>query len=172
MIVSGKEAQETKEDSADSSDRGTARLFAVQALYQIALSGQSVDLTIEDFLLNRLDSDSEAFKKPEREHFSRILKGVPKCQEDLDSMIKANLSADWTLERLPLILLLLLRAGVFELLSCRDVPARVVISEYIDLTHAFFEGKEPSFVNAILDSLAHRLRQDEMVKTDDQKPPQ
>ena len=75
------------------------------------------------------------------------------------------LSADWRLSRIDSILRAILRAGAFELIAMKDVPAKVVIDEYLDVSHAFFCGDEPSFINAALDKLAHRKRAAEFGET-------
>ena len=85
------------------------------------------------------------------EHFARVLKGVVRRQRELDPMIDQQLATGWRLVRMDSILRAILRAGAFELMELADVPARVVISEYIDVAHAFFEGDEPRVVNGVLD---------------------
>ncbi|HWD49276.1 MAG TPA: transcription antitermination factor NusB, partial [Rhizomicrobium sp.] len=84
--------------------------------------------------------------------------GVPRLQVEIDRSIAKCLSANWKLERIDSILRAILRASAFELIERRDVPAKVVIDEYVDVAHAFFQGDEPSFVNAALDKLARRKR--------------
>src|SRR3546814_18471514 len=73
-------------------------------------------------------------------------------------MLAAVLDEDWTIERIELLLHVLLRAAVFELFNRLEVPARVVVSEYVDLAGAFYDGREIAFVNGLLDRLAHLLR--------------
>ena len=79
-------------------------------------------------------------------------------QRDLDPLTDEQLAQGWRLVRVDSILRAILRAGVFELIDRRDVPARVVINEYIEVAHAFFSGEEPKVVNGILDRLARKLR--------------
>ena len=76
-------------------------------------------------------------------------------------MITPALSAEWPLERLEAVLRAILRAGAYELFARADVPLKVVITEYVDIAHAFFEGKEPGLVNAVLDRIGRVLRTDE-----------
>ena len=138
-----------------------ARLAAVQALYQIALAGASAREVIEEFLRHRLGAEGEeSVAEPDRTLFVTLVEGVAARVEELDSMIAANLADDWSMKRVPPILLAVLRAGTFELLACEKIPPRVVITEYLDITHSFFEDQEPAFVNAVLDRLAHVLRED------------
>src|SRR3546814_16297441 len=77
-------------------------------------------------------------------------------------MLAAVLDEDWTIERIELLLHVLLRAAVFELSNRLAVPARVVISEYVDLAGAFSDGREIAFVNGLLDRLAHVLSAEEV----------
>ena len=68
----------------------------------------------------------------------------------------------WPLKRLPIVMRCILRLGTFELISKLEVPAGVVVKEYVDLAHSFFSGKEPGMVNGVLDGLAHQLRPGEL----------
>jgi N utilization substance protein B len=77
-------------------------------------------------------------------------------------MADQQLAAGWRLVRVDAILRAILRAGSLELIELSDVPARVVISEYVDVAHAFFEGDEPKVVNGILDQIARKLRPGEL----------
>lgn len=138
-----------------------ARLAAVQALYQMALADGSAREVIEEFIRHRLGAGGEEpITGADRTLFGTLVEGVAARAEELDSMIASNLANNWSMERIQPILLALLRAGTFELLACGDVPPRVVITEYVDIAHAFFEDREPAFVNAVLDRLAHALRED------------
>ena len=77
-------------------------------------------------------------------------------------MIDQQLATGWRLVRVDAILRAILRAAGFELLELADVPARVVISEYVDVAHAFFDGDEPKVINGVLDQLARKLRPGEL----------
>ena len=99
------------------------------------------------------------------EFFAGLVRGVPTQQEEIDAGITKVLSADWRLSRIDSILRAILRAGTFELIALKDVPGKVVIDEYVDVSHAFFSGDEPSFVNAALDKLARRKRAVEFGET-------
>jgi N utilization substance protein B len=72
------------------------------------------------------------------------------------------LAPDWSLPRLEVVLRAVMRAGAYELLARLEVPARVVLNEYVDIAHAFFAGKEPKLVNGVLDRIGHRLRPGEL----------
>ncbi len=145
-----------------------ARLLAVQALYQMALNEQSARDVLREFLQHRINEDIEGLKhgSVNRELLTALVEGVDREAEDLDDMIAAVLDEEWTIERLEILLLALLRAATFELAERLEVPARVIISEYVDLGHAFFDGRETNFVNGLLDRLARVLRAEEFGGTD------
>ena len=140
-----------------------ARLLAVQALYQRAVSDQSAAEVLHEFLQHRVEETIEGLKHGavNRELLGELVEGVVKNQDTLDDMLAAVLDEDWTIERLELLLHVLLRAAAFELSDRLEVPARVVISEYVDLANAFYNGRETAFVNGLLDRLAHVLRAEE-----------
>ncbi len=140
--------------------RSVARLAAVQALYQIDLSGAKPATVIAEFQRHRLgrEIDGEQYGEADPALFADIVTGTIERQADLDRAISGSLTPDWPLERLETVLRAILRAGTYELLARPDVPVRVAISEYLDIAHAFYAGKEPGLVNGVLDRLAHVLR--------------
>ena len=140
-----------------------ARLLAVQALYQMALNQQSAAEGLREVLQHRVEEDIEGLKHASvnRELLTELVEGVAGNAGELDDMLSAVLDEDWTVERLEITLRALLRAATFELAERLQVPARVVISEYVDLANAFFDGRETAFVNGLLDRLAHVLRAEE-----------
>ncbi len=144
--------------------RSQARLAAVQALYQMDLAETDLAAVIEEFKAHRLGSDVEGGTAGEAdpEHFAGLLKGVVKRQREIDPMVDEQLAKGWRLTRIDSTLRAILRAAAFELIELGDVPARVVISEYVEVAHAFFEGDEPKVVNGVLDALARKLRPGEL----------
>jgi N utilization substance protein B len=144
--------------------RSAARLAAVQALYQIELSGAPVETVVAEFVKHRLgrDIDGDNYGEADGALFAGLVRGAWARRADLDGMLAAALTPDWPVERLEVILRAILRAGSYELLDRPDVPARVAISEYLDIAHAFFSGKEPGLVNGVLDRLARQLRAAEL----------
>ena len=148
--------------------RTAARLAAVQALYQIELAGSSPANVVVEFIKHRLgrEGEGENFGAADEGLFATIVEGACAQRGDLDQHIAAALTPDWPLERLEIILRSILRAGAFELLARPEVPVRVVISEYLDIAHAFFAGKEPGLVNAVLDRLARTFRPEGMREAD------
>ena len=148
--------------SSGGARRSAARLAAVQALYQIDHSGASPDIVVEEFLRFRLgDSfDTENDVAPQKALFTEIVRGTSGRISAIDETISTALSNKWTFDRLEFILRAVLRAGIYELEAART-PARVVISEYVDVAHAFYDGQEPGMVNGILDRVARRVRGEE-----------
>jgi len=140
--------------------RTAARLAAVQALYQIEVTGASPANTVVEFVKHRLGTQAEGedFGPADDALFADLVEGTCARRQELDRHIAAALTPDWPLERLEIILRAILRAGAYELLARPEVPARVAISEYLDIAHAFFAGKEPGLVNGVLDRLARTLR--------------
>jgi N utilization substance protein B len=140
-------------------ERRSARLAAVQALYQMEISGEGAEEVGEQFVAHRFAELSEAgMASPDEAFFHAILEGVPVHQMEIDRAIASALTQNWKLERVDSILRAVLRCGVFELVALRDVPAKVVIGEYVAVAGAFFGGDEPGFVNGVLDTLARRKR--------------
>lgn len=144
--------------------RRAARFAAVQALYQVDLSGERPEAVCREFNEHRLAQLFEPFDVEEpspdvdREWFEILVKGAWAARMRLDPEIERCLADGWTLARCGFLLRACLRAGGFELAERTDVPVKVVINEYVELAHLFFDANEPAFVNAVLDRLAPRLR--------------
>ncbi|HEY4274077.1 MAG TPA: transcription antitermination factor NusB [Rhizomicrobium sp.] len=137
----------------DADARRAARLAAVQALYQMELAGVDAEEVAEEFIAHRFDDTPT-----DEEFFKAIVEGVPPHQTEIDKAIADCLSQSWTLARVDSILRAILRAAGLELVARRDVPAKVVIDEYVGIANDFFSGDEPGFVNAALDTMARRKR--------------
>jgi transcription antitermination protein NusB len=140
--------------------RSAARLASVQGLYQMDLAGTDLNAVIHELTADRItEPDSEpAADAPDPTFLAELLRGVVRRQRDIDPLVDQQLATGWRLARVDSILRAILRAGVFELLERIDVPARVVINEYVEIAHAFFAEDEPKVVNGVLDKLARRLR--------------
>ena len=149
--------------------RSTARLAAVQALYQIELSDAALEAVIEEFLSFRIGREIEGaqYAEADREHFKWLVRNASERIGELDECLGGALDKGWSVTRLGALMRALLRAATIELLARPDIPARVVMNEYIELAGAFFSRREPAFVNAALDTLARRLRAGEFVSPDD-----
>ena len=136
--------------------RRGARLAAVQALYQMEMSGGGVTATVREYLDHRLGEDSETgpLETADADFFAQIVEGVVAEQALIDASITARLVSGWRLERIDSIVRAAVRAGTFELLRRADVPVGVVLDEYVGIVNAFFDGPEGGFANALLDRLA------------------
>ena len=150
--------------------RGAARLAAVQALYQMDVVGTGVMETVAEFEDLRLgkELDGETYHAADASWFRGIVAGVVETQKQIDPIVHSSLSDDWPLARIDSILRAILRAGVFELANRKDVPAKVVITEYVDVANAFFDGDEPKMVNGVLDRVSRRLREGELGERTDE----
>jgi transcription antitermination protein NusB len=150
--------------------RSVARLAGVQALYEMAITNAAVDDVLKEFSSQRWKGADEELPeplaKPDVRFMGELVRGVITRLEDLDQIISTTLEEKSSVERFEVLLRTILRAGAFELLERTEIPPRVVINEYIEVTHAFFAESEASLVNGILDKLAKKLRTPETVKTD------
>jgi transcription antitermination protein NusB len=158
------EAEPIDKRPARGNARRAARLAAVQAIYQIDAAGGGVEQVLTEFLRHRLESPEgkEAYSGADRKLFADIVRGVTERRVALDEMVTSALAEGWSVARLDRVLHAILLAGCYEMLARSDIPPRVVISEYVDLAHAFFDGREPAMVNGVLDRLAHVIRLDEL----------
>jgi N utilization substance protein B len=141
--------------------RSAARLAAVQALYQMDIAGTPIEEVLAEFETYRLghELDGILYRDADAAFFRDIVSGVVRNQLELDPAIHETLRAGWPLARIDVTLRAILRSAAHELRSRKDVPAAVVISEYVDVAKAFFTGDEPKLVNGVLDSLAKTIRQ-------------
>lgn len=140
--------------------RAVARLAAVQALYQMEVSGGGARDIIKEFELYRLrqEVDGQTLRAADMSWFDGLVSGVVNHQRDIDKAIDQALKSGWPLARIDVTLRALLRAGVFELMHRPGVPAKVVISEYVEVAKAFFSGDEPRLVNGVLDRIGRTER--------------
>ena len=140
--------------------RSVARLAAVQALYQMELSGVGSEAVVREFLDHRFDGDLEdqTLAPADEAYFGRIVRGVVAEQAAIDRAIAKRLAQGWRLERLDATLRAILRSGAYELMRCADAPTEVAINEYVEIAKSFFEGPEPGFVNGALDGIARDER--------------
>jgi N utilization substance protein B len=149
--------------------RSAARLAIVQALYQMDVTGKGLNEILaefESFWIGR-EVEGDEYKPAEVAFFRDILAGVLKEQRTIDPLIDLTLAEGWPLKRVEAVMRAVLRAGAYELKMRSDVPARVVITEYVAVASAFFEREEAGMTNAVLDKLARQLRPGEL----DEKAP-
>jgi N utilization substance protein B len=155
---------------ADSRPRTAARVAAVQALFQSEQGAENPETVIDQFIRHRLGElpgtgGFEDGRAPDAhvKLFGRIVRMAVEKQDEIDALLAGALPEEWPLARLDPVLRALLRAGGAEL-SMRDgPPVKVVINEYLDVAHGFFDGDEPRMVNGLLDRLARSLRPHEFV---------
>lgn len=140
--------------------RGAARLAAVQALYQMDVGGSGVLEVVAEYEAHRLgqELDGDTYLKADASWFRSIVSGVVRDQVKIDPVVRSALQSDWPLSRLDSTLRAILRAGTFEILERKDVPIPVIVTEYVEIAQAFFEGEEPKIVNAVLDRIAKQVR--------------
>jgi transcription antitermination protein NusB len=140
--------------------RGAARLAAVQALYQMDLAGTGLNEIMAQFESHWMGREVEGdqYLPAEAAFFRELVSGVVREQLQLDPLIDAALEETWPLRRIEAILRAVLRAGAYELGHRDDVPARVVVAEYVDVANAFVDREETGMANAVLDHLARKLR--------------
>ncbi len=150
--------------------RSAARLAAVQALYEMEFTGIPMDGVLSNFLARRWKltetdganseiGETGALVAPDLAFLEQLVRGFADRKADIDPAIQAALAPEGTpLERMEVVLRAILRLGAFELVARPDVDAATIIDEYVELTHAFFAGREPALVNGVLDRLARTIR--------------
>ena len=140
--------------------RSAARLAAVQALYQMEMEGTPLAQLLHEFHQHRLGATIEdvTYAPAEEAFFDDIVSGVDARRDEIDGLVAARLDKGWSLERLDKPMRQILRAGAYELMARADVPTATIISEYVDVAHAFYDRRETGFVNGLLDSIAKVVR--------------
>lgn len=143
--------------------RAAARLGAVQALYQMDIGGTDLGETLAQFSSRVVgdDFDDGQCGEADYKHLREVVDGVVREQKAIDPFVDRILDKSWPIHRLDSTVRAILRAGAYELMFMDKVPARVAISEYVDVASAFFDKEEPNFVNGVLDKLARMRRPDE-----------
>jgi len=133
---------------------------AVQALYQMDLAATDLNDVIAEFEVFRFGPKAEdlTLADADRDFFRSLVQGAVRRQREIDPVIDRQLADGWRLTRIDSILRAILRVATMELIERTDVPARVVITEYVNTAHAFLGGDEPRVVNGVLDKLARRIR--------------
>ncbi|GAM06407.1 transcription antitermination factor NusB [Novosphingobium sp. MBES04] len=146
--------------SGSKKSRAAARLAAVQALYQFDMEGTPQASLLDEFRRHRLgmEIDDEKFADADIPFFDDVVKGVIARRDEIDEIVSGKLAEGWALTRLDKTMLQILRAGAYELMARADVPTGAVITEYVDVAHAFFDEREAKFVNGVLDAVAKSVR--------------
>ncbi len=141
--------------------RSAARLAAVQTLYSMDITGVTAAQALDEFRRRQDDEPPGGLAEPDGALVALLVQGATAEAALLDEMIGHSLSRDWTVDRLEAVLRAVMRAGAYEIKARPTTPARVAISEYVDVAHAFYAGSEPGLVNAVLDRIARVLRPEE-----------
>lgn len=141
------------------SKRSAARLAAVQAMFQWSKSGDPISVVEMQFRHDRLGQVIDEVRQADAdvEFFTDLLNGASRRVEEIDGLITNALAQGWTINRIDPLVLQILRVGCYELLGRPDVPTAVIITEYVDVAHAFYGETEPKFVNGLLDRLAKEM---------------
>jgi N utilization substance protein B len=147
--------------------RGAARLAAVQALYQMDIAGTGLNDILAEFESHWIGREVEGaqYLPAEAAFFRDVVSGVVREQRRLDPLVDQVLAEGWPLKRIEAILRAVLRAGAYELGHRSDVPARVVVSEYVDVANAFVDKDETGMINAVLDQIARQFRAGEFARS-------
>src|SRR5438270_703016 len=146
--------------------RGAARLAAVQAIYQMEIAVTGLNEILAEFESHWIGHEVEGaqYLPAEAAFFRDIVSGVLREQRSLDPLVDRTLAQGWPLKRVDAILRAVLRAGAYELGHRSDIPARVVVSEYVDVANAFVDRDETGMVNAVLDAIARQTRTGELAQ--------
>ena len=152
--------------------RSAARMAAVQALYELDMGDGDADVILRALIEKRWtvpieDEDGDEigeaeFFDPDKTFLLKLARGVLNKKDAVDEALNGTLGSNWTVPRLEVLLRAVLRAGVYELMEHTEIPAKVIINEYMDVANAFFSEGEPKMVNGVLDKLAHVLRDGQM----------
>ena len=159
-------AEAPKSADRKANRRGAARLAAVQALYQMEIAGAGLNDIFAEFESHWLGSEveGEQYLPAEAAFFRDVVSGVVRDQRKLDPLIDAALARGWPRKRIDPTTRAVLRAGAYDPEHRRDVPARVVVTEYVDVANAFVDREETGMVNAVLDQIARQFREDEFAR--------
>ena len=143
-----------------SKSRSAARLAAVQALYQQEMEGTPIPRLLHEFHQHRLGATigDDQYAEADVDFFDDIVSGADARKSELDALISERLAEGWSLARLGRPMSAILRAGAYELVARPDVPVASVITEYVDVAHAFYDKRESGFVNGLLDAIAKAAR--------------
>jgi N utilization substance protein B len=161
--MSGEEDSKPSKQAAGKVRRAAARLAAVQALYQMEVAGKGVNEIFAEFESHWMGREVEGveYVEADSEFFRRIVNGVIDEQVQLDRATDKLLAEGWPLRRIEAVMRAVFRAAAYELKKRKDIPARVVITEYVDVAAAFLAREEVGMINAVLDKLARNYRASE-----------
>ncbi len=138
--------------------KSAARLAAVQTLYDMEISKVSADEALKNCQYYTDKKEDASLVPPDEALLTKLVLGVTENLPMIDQIISSSLTSDWKITRLDKVLLSILRTGIGELYLFPTIDTPIIISEYMAVSRAFYEDKEPGLVNAILQKAAHLLR--------------
>ena len=143
-----------------SDKRSAARLAASQALYQMEIADKGLNDILAEFEAHWLGQEIEgdSYTPADLAFFRDVVSGVQRDQLPIDRALDGTLAEGWPLRRVEALMRAILRAALYELRNRPDVPARVAVTEYVDVAAAFFGPDESGMINAVLDALARQTR--------------
>jgi len=156
--------------------RTSARIAAVQALYEMDMTDASADPILNEFMAQRWKQAGRDENDDERatdlddlppfddDLLKEIVNGVAANAGELDQFIDKALTGKWTIERLEVLIRAILRAATYEMRHMTETNARIILNEYMGVSHSFFSGTEPGLINGVMDKLAHELRPHDVKK--------
>jgi len=150
----------TSKSSPARQRKSASRLYAVQALFQMEASGQTIEAVCDEFETHRFGAvyEGEEMTEGDPEMFRALVERAVDEQARIDQMTDRALVAKWPIARIDPTLRALFRAAGAELVA-GVTPPKVVIVEFVQVAEAFApDSKEPKFVNAVLDHMAREAR--------------
>jgi len=149
-----------KSEGSPKAKKTSARLAAVQVLYQMRLNNQDAKSALRDFIDHRIgyNLDGDVFVPADEELLMDIVNGVQDRWSDVDSVVTAALAAGKKKGEVEVLLDSVLRAGAYELLAHGKTDTGIIINDYMNVAAGFYEGSEPKLVNAVLDKIAKTVR--------------
>ncbi len=141
-------------------------MAAVQAIFQWQEGEHGPAEIIDQFLKVRTGEQGEGGMRrdADRPLFKDVVEGTVAHKVELEQTLTGALAQDWTWERVDRLVRAILLAGAYELIHRRDVPPRVAINEYVEIAHAFYDQRESTFVNSVLDRVARQERAAELAR--------
>jgi len=137
-----------------SEPKSLQRLLAVQALYQISINELSSENSIDSILETAIQQPGleELKKKPNFNYARKILNGFLENSTQIDLLIRTSLTASRSLDKLDKLIHAILNLAIYEIKFGPKVPKKIIINEYLNISHIFFTGTESKLINGILDS--------------------
>jgi len=143
------EAEKSSEKSVAKA-RGKSRRYAMQAIYQWQMTGDSITDIKQQFF------DDNNFSLIDAEYFSELVSGVASSISDLDPLLEKNMPR--SVESVDPVERSILRLATYEFVHRLDVPYKVVLNEAVNIAKEYCAENSHAFVNAVLDKVAREVR--------------